>query len=686
MGVRDFKVSTNIKCLEDIIEKQLKVEDSIKDRMDKITEIDDPVVILDPYGCSPLSFLIIFKTKKLSKVSIIIKDKYKDSKNIIFNFDEYNREHIIPMYGIYLNYKNKIIVKIEDDMENRIEKNIEVTVKGDYKKYKLSKNRVLVNKKDINNKDLFFVGGLDHSPFAIDNNGEIRWINTLEANTRVCFLKNGNILLIESKESRLGGTTRLFEVDLLGKIYGVYYIPSGVHHDICQIPNGNVMFLTNDYKGEFLTSSVGELDLSKGNVVRRFDVFRLLDFDTLNNRYYGDIENPIGLDAHHLNGIVYDDTDNSLIISARKHSIIFKVDYNSLDLVWILGNPEKYNEEYKKKSFRVIGEENFKWFLGQHSPNIISDNNGILNLLVFDNNTNEKYTNKKSEFRYSRLVKYEVDVENMTIKELDEFGKGYDEENIFTINRGSSWYDKNNNTILGYFISREKDINRNLYPRGREDINRNLYPRSREDREDREYREGLCGEVSRIIEVSEENMGEVLLDIKLLFNSNRTFLVTKSSFKKINSYFIHKICKYYDGYRDNEIYEYDINSKTKKECPFNFIGKKDIDISISGKDRCMLSCKINGKIKTKEIDGINSFYTEGKIVFKSIKDRKEYYIKMDKMKHNIENPKEKKEFYRFFVKDVSLENLKKGEYRVFFKFENKNHAARINTEYLFKKY
>ena len=73
--------------------------------------IDNPNIIVNPYGNSPLTALVMFETEQYSEVNITIISK--DGASDISCVFEKNKYHMIPIYGLYANYNNKIIIESE---------------------------------------------------------------------------------------------------------------------------------------------------------------------------------------------------------------------------------------------------------------------------------------------------------------------------------------------------------------------------------------------------------------------------------------------------------------------------------------------------------------------------------------------------------------------------------------------
>ena len=65
--------------------------------------LDNPNVIINPYGNSPLTGIAMFETSDYSEVSISV------NGDINYTFGK-NKHHIIPIYGLYADYDNTICI------------------------------------------------------------------------------------------------------------------------------------------------------------------------------------------------------------------------------------------------------------------------------------------------------------------------------------------------------------------------------------------------------------------------------------------------------------------------------------------------------------------------------------------------------------------------------------------------
>ncbi len=406
------RANNEVKYVSSLIEKQEKVEDKFES--DGYT-FENPKVILNPYGNSPLTALVIFETEKEEEIKVTINGK-DELTTYSHTFDK-SKRHFLPIYGLYAGEENEVVLSLED-------KEKKLKIKTD----KLPDDFILPTKvyKDedkLNNDLYFFTPSSSGYMCAYDVNGDVRWYLDERAIWEINRLKNGHLLV--STERLVNApyySTGLYEMDMLGKIYTEYSLPGGYHHDYFEMENGNILVASDDFDNEEGTVEdyVIELDRDTGNIVKSFDLKDILNMED------GKSENWTNYDWFHNNSVWYDKKTNSITLSGRHQDIVVNIDYDSGELNWILGDNTNFSKEYQKYFFKL---EEGEWQWSQHAAMILPNGN----VFLFDNGNN-KSKNKneyvKAEDSYSRGVIYEIDTENMTAKEVWEYGK----------ERGSEFY------------------------------------------------------------------------------------------------------------------------------------------------------------------------------------------------------------------------------------------------------
>lgn len=279
---------------------------------------------------------------------------------------------------------------------------------------------------------------------VMDAAGEVIWYYQEDEFriTDVEFLDNGNLIFLTSdfralEIDRLGNTLQQWYAAGRpeGKVEGIPVDTLSFHHEINDLPNGNLMVLggslrniENYYTSETDPNAPRATQKVKGDqmieftrngeVVWRWDTFDFLDPFRIGYQTFSGFWERRGfpgvLDWSHGNNIVFNPQDNSLLFSLRYQEAIVKVDRQTQDILWILGEPSGWSETYRDKLFRLEGEGT--WFYHQHSPEITP--NGIL---IFDNGSFQARPFDPPvpvAATQSRAVEYALDETTMTARQI----------------------------------------------------------------------------------------------------------------------------------------------------------------------------------------------------------------------------------------------------------------------------
>ena len=139
----------NISAYDEIFEIQKKADIEIENfSKDKNFTLDNPKIILNPYKIAPLTALIIFQTEEDATIEV------KVNGNTMTNMEK-SKTHLIPIYGMYADYENKIELILNNGDRK------ELTIKTD--KYKGDAITLEKTTESIEN-NLYFV-----SPNFVDN-------------------------------------------------------------------------------------------------------------------------------------------------------------------------------------------------------------------------------------------------------------------------------------------------------------------------------------------------------------------------------------------------------------------------------------------------------------------------------------------------------------------------------------
>ena len=216
-------------------------------------DIGNPNIIVDPYGNSPLTALVMFTSDDYSEVSVTIKGKYGNDINYTFSNDKY---HLIPIYGLYADYNNTVIIKCEGS-----EKIINISTSSLPEDFLFSENMVSDNYSFYNNG----------YPYAIDSYGDVRWYLNEHFFGNVTLLDNGNVIVGSNEYNDEDSTLSFYRMNLLGKIYSEYLLDNG-YYGVNTNFEGNIIVKSDKYL---------VMDLQTGNIIDELD--EIDGGDTVNN-------------------------------------------------------------------------------------------------------------------------------------------------------------------------------------------------------------------------------------------------------------------------------------------------------------------------------------------------------------------------------------------------------------------
>ena len=409
-----FTANEKIETVQDMITEQSEKEKEIKSTG---YTIDSPNVILNPYGNSPLTALVVFETEDevSPEVTIVGKDELSTYTH---TFDK-GTKHYLPIYGLYADYENTVIIRYGD-----VRKELSIKTEALPEDFVLPED-IFANKEKLTNDLYFYTPSSSGYTCAYDVNGEVRWYLTNYALWKIDRLENGHLLV--STERLINSPyymTGLYEMDLLGKIYTEYSLEGGYHHDYYEMENGNLLVASDDFNNSNGTVEdyIVEIDRESGAVVKSFDLKDILNMED------GKSENWTSYDWFHNNSVWYDKNTNSITLSGRHQDAVINIDYETGELNWIIGDPTNWSEEYQKYFFTPVGDD-FEWQWSQHAAMITPEGY----VFILDNGNNKSKNEEdyvKAEDSYTRGVMYKIDTENMTIEQVWEYGK----------KRGSEYY------------------------------------------------------------------------------------------------------------------------------------------------------------------------------------------------------------------------------------------------------
>lgn len=373
--------------------------------------LENPLVKLNPYDICPLTAMVLFETPAATEATVIVRGK-EHPGDIRHTFPA-NEKHILPVYGLYADYENKVEIVLANGQKNTITLKTEplhpdVPVATSIK----------TTPEYMGNNLMFLTAAMKAMPVGYDYTGEVRWYATRNFAFDLKRMANGHILIGTERLVKLPYfTTGLYEMAFSGKIFKEYRLPSGYHHDQFVMEDGNILVLTFDFYSGTVEDMCVLLDANTGEILKSWDYKKVLPQDVAGSG---------SQDAHdwfHNNAVWYDRKTNSLSFSGRHQDVVINIDYDTGELNWVLGDPEGWPQDMVDSYFFTpVGEGEFDWQYEQHACVVLPDGD----IMLFDNGhfrakNKENYLPNGQNF--SRGVRYRIDTEKMTIEQVWQYGK-----------------------------------------------------------------------------------------------------------------------------------------------------------------------------------------------------------------------------------------------------------------------
>src|SRR5699024_618031 len=258
-------------------------------------------------------------------------------------------------------------------------------------------------------------------------NADVRWYSTEPIKLAFERLQNGHIIFATQDEAR-DQYNQLLEIDMLGKVYNDYVIQIDgydksniIHHDVIELPNGNLLATTHEPDSKYEQDQMIAIDRNTGETLRFIndrDLFPAAAYE----EYTG--KNADVNDWIHQNAIVFDNDDQSILISGRSQDSIIKLSYPDAEIEWILAAHQDWPDSYDKYLLDPVGDVKFP--AGQHAMKIMPDQDGdpdTADILLFDYKTVITRRDTDISDTYSRGVQYRINEVDKTVEEVWSYGK-----------------------------------------------------------------------------------------------------------------------------------------------------------------------------------------------------------------------------------------------------------------------
>jgi len=400
-------------------------------------------VSLNPSGYAPLTARLDLTLAKAGRLRITVPGRnLRGVSDAVFTTDQAASEFSVPILGLLPDWDNKVVLELLDNQGLVFQRDsILIQTEALIPDLPLISPRINTFELATNTFILFNYLGYESAPnpnrpFIADYEGDIRWfldftnhpeLNSLAYDGGLTQLANRNFIFGNQQ------TNTLYEVDVFGFIQNTYDLQGYEYHNtVFEKTNGHFLVTVSDPNKPTVKDIVLEIDRNSGAISNIWDLSESLDPER--EAWPSDL-NDFEQNWFDINGVAFDDQDQSIIVSGRTQGVV-KLTQNN-EVIWILAphrdwgfsgkgidlsqyvlQPLDANDQPISDLPILEGLENhpdFEWCWYQHAPYILETGH----LLLFDNGENRNYSGGST---YSRVVEYEIDEPNGTIRQIWDYG------------------------------------------------------------------------------------------------------------------------------------------------------------------------------------------------------------------------------------------------------------------------
>ncbi len=266
--------------------------------------VDNPKIVLNPYGQAPLTAVVCFTTQ--------FPEQFVVSVNGFSWLTEKTVTHILPVVALRADEDNTIDLLQGETLRKTLTIRPNALPSG-----------VATTFGAIHEPNTLFVSlpaDNSHLPTAYDGNGECRWIFTERLSHFWKKLANGHFLTgAVPNVAPPYGPTAIWEMDFLGRLYAEYRLPGGAANDVVELPNGNLVVISQSPDGGTAMDELVWVDRKTGSIIKQLSLKSVLT---------PGLGSPgqSGSDWCHLSSVRYDDAENLLWLTAEMANAVIAVD------------------------------------------------------------------------------------------------------------------------------------------------------------------------------------------------------------------------------------------------------------------------------------------------------------------------------------------------------------------------
>lgn len=446
------EIETTIPQEKSLVGTSYEIDQQINAELEKGHTWEEPMVILNPYQISPLSAYILFNTQEECAVRVTVRGK-TEAADICLEVEKAT-SHRVPVIGLYPDMENTVSVELLDENGN-VTDSMELKLQTDALPESLLDVVEPVESSGSSAFGLTMVYGQQtFQPFAYDCMGDVRWYLTRSVASSGVFTLSNDRFIFQDDLAYVPSTskpqvTNLCESDYLGRVYKLYYVAGGTHHEVIEKePGGNLLVLTSTALSH-IEDKVEEIDRQTGEVVNELYLQDILDCKYVNK-----------IDWAHLNTVSYQPEEDTIIISPRNLESVIKLNWTTKEIQWILCDP-RFWENTGYEQYVLQPESDFVYHFQQHAAyqlgTDLDGNTDTKEILMFDNHSVKvrqddlPYYEKTGE---SYVLVYAVNEEEKTVQQIKKI------PTIWSTITSSSIYDEESNHIFGMCGTLEKSAER----------------------------------------------------------------------------------------------------------------------------------------------------------------------------------------------------------------------------------
>ncbi len=336
-------------------EADARIEKELKDTSHTL---EDPLVLENPYMTAPQTAIAIFNTKEETPIEMVINGgapvKFESSK-----------EHAIPIYGLFDNYKNEVVISDADGNSK--------TITIDLPEFK--DDVLSVEKNKIEPSEEFYMVSPDYArTSAYTPDGKILWyLDTPDNEGAIVFLGGGRFLISDPYQG-IGGIRinypSFWEMDYLGRIHKIYVGEYGYHHEIGRIKDNTEFLIPGQNEDSpYMQDIVYSVDANTMEVTGAVSFYDL--FHDLAPEWTDSFLDENGKFNYIINGADYDEATGDIVVSIRATGMIVRANLETSELKWIFADPKIVPKELKK--YLLTPTDDTRYPYGQHNTEFMDN-------------------------------------------------------------------------------------------------------------------------------------------------------------------------------------------------------------------------------------------------------------------------------------------------------------------------